>query len=85
MTISFDTWRCRSCGHEFGPDDPQHKVWYEEDEAGKITPEDAQGIPEDVRELLRDMKRGAAAVKATVGPRYYCDNCFRQRFPGAPQ
>ena len=81
MVISLGTWRCKSCDHVFGPNEPQHKVWYEEDDSGKVTPHDAQGIPQDVRELLRDMKRGVPAVRVTVGPRYYCDDCIRHRFP----
>jgi hypothetical protein len=80
MAISFNTWRCKSCDHEFGSDEPQHKVWYQ-DEVGAVTPHDARGIPQDVRELLRNM-RCAPVVKTTVGPRYYCENCFTQRFPG---
>ena len=81
MAVSLDTWRCNSCTRDFRPDEPQHRVWYEQGEAGEITPHDALGIPGRVRELLRDLKRGAPLAKATVGPEYYCDVCYWQRFP----
>ena len=79
-------WQCRDCGDcgdWFGSDDPQHRVYYVEDEAGNITPHDAMGISERVRELLRDLKRGVPSVKATVGPEYFCGPCYRRHFPNA--